>query len=464
MRGNRRGRSAAPSQGPAPGPSTRSQETDPILEPEPSQPRSIGAGSPRESEARASIQLQEGDSTSGTDSGNVRNISAPLEELPEEEIERRITEARAELVRRERLEVLRQLQGDLGRLPPATAPQMPIRSRELPAYPVTEELLPTAYLDTGGTAQDVRGRSPRRPRSEGNSPPQQHKRRAIRPKEPSPFTGRSLAEYRDYIQSCELAFHLAAEDFADDKDKVLWAAQFLDREPKMAWRLYQNSRLRSAGDWNSLSWENYKTFVLDNVGDKTNRGLEAHRRYMRAEQRPNQSVQEFTLYLESLEAELDEMSEAERVKALFHRLRDELQADVTNHHPELPATRLLLVQYATRYELNRKKLSPQTARTGAAASKDRGSRPSRGGNSSTRARGGRGRGGQYRGGAQHQRDEYTPNADRDLSHVECFSCGKKGHYATTCPDSKKEKTNPNYAPIGSTRAGKARTPQRGQSH
>ena len=254
-----------------------------------------------------------------------------------------------------------------------------------------------------------------------------HTKRTIRPKEPSEYKGKTLKEHREFFRTCKTAFRLDPQDFPEDRQKILWAMQYLGGDPRESWYSYFEKREETHAD--TPTWEYFKQFMLDLLSDPVNRSLEAATAHAQAIQRKDQSVRAFATYLEVLEDQLTPYTEEQRVQHLFSKLRPELQRAFTNYH-QIPNTREELIAISSTLERNMRRAPvaqetlPKSVTRG--KSKDRKEEKK----SSTTA--------------------HTPESKpKDKSSVTCYKCQKKGHYANECKSS-----NPNHIPIRVQQTGK----------
>ena len=96
--------------------------------------------------------------------------------------------------------------------------------------------------------------------------------------------------------------------------------QYLDDNPSTQWLGYFN-----AYDWESLTFLEFKQFLLNLVADPANRRLFAYKRWEEARQRPDQKVAIFKAYLEELEGHLPEFPKEHQTNFLFIKLKPELK-------------------------------------------------------------------------------------------------------------------------------------------
>ena len=257
-------------------------------------------------------------------------------------------------------------------------------------------------------------------------------RSSLRPKEPNPYSGKSLKEHREFIRDCRIAFQLTPENYPTEPSKVLYAMQYLQHDPRDAWWVHYDN-MRQADD---LNFDDFSNFLLNELSDPINRGLDTAMRYHSAGQRKDQNVCSFTTYLETLEAQLEPYSENHRVQHLYAKLRPEIQTAITDFH-QVPSTRSELISLAMTLERNlQRKGALRAPDKRAAGDADR---PSKRHRPAMQQR----KGSPHR--AQSERGKRDRRAQRDVSEVTCYNCNKKGHYSTTCPD---KKDNPNHQPVG----------------
>ena len=267
------------------------------------------------------------------------------------------------------------------------------------------------------------------------------RKKGIKPKDPTTYSGASLKQYRDYVRDCELSFKNAPESFPMEEDLVTWAMQFLSGDPKESW-WSQYEIMQEVGE--ELTWDYYKQYILDTHLDPVNRGIDAAIQLNQAAQREGQTTRAFATFLSTLEDQLPRYSEAHRVQTLFSKLRQELQLAITNTGA-IPLTREALVILATTKERNLRKAagSSHPKRTQGAPNKPSGDRRVR-----------------QPGDKPASQDRSSSIAIRDPP--TCYACGKVGHISPNCPDRSKQtkarpRDNPNKVPVGltSVNAGKA---------
>ena len=160
------------------------------------------------------------------------------------------------------------------------------------------------------------------------TPPQL--RRSLRPKDPPEYKGKTLKEHREFCRSCEVAFRLLQSEFSYDRDKVLWAMQYIVGEPRELWYTHYERTFEARGE--IPTWEYFKDYMLDLLSDPINRTLEAATAHAQAIQRKDQTVRSFATYLEVLEDQLTLYTEEQRVQHLFSKLRPEIQRAITNYY------------------------------------------------------------------------------------------------------------------------------------
>ncbi|GAB7357821.1 hypothetical protein MBLNU459_g1090t1 [Dothideomycetes sp. NU459] len=268
-----------------------------------------------------------------------------------------------------------------------------------------------------------------RKRSASDSQEYSHAKRSMRPKDPDLYRGSHLKEHKEFCRSCENAFRLTPENFQSEREKVVWAMQYLKGDPREAWY----SHWERLPDTSIVTWKAFVKFLLDLLSDPVNRTLEAATQLAKAAQRMGQSIRSFATYLETLEDQLPPYSEEHRVQHLYSKLRPELQTAITNYH-QVPRTREELVVLGATLERNQQKAGAPSAPQGRRAARAAG----------------QGRPSSSMGKAPEQREKRYERPERrsgdsrsrDLASVECWKCHIKGHYATQCDQSTRTK-NPN---------------------
>jgi hypothetical protein len=310
---------------------------------------------------------------------------------------------RDELLRLQRLQALEAEIALLEATPPTATPSTVIEALE--EDPVSE-------------AQERRKRNA----PQALTPP--HVKRTLKPKDPAEYKGRTLKEHREFFRSCEIAFRLLPLEFRLDKDKVLWAMQYLAGDPRELWYTHYE-RTFAIGE-ETLTWGYFKDYMLDLLSDPINRTLEAATAHAHAMQRRDQTVRAFATYLEVLEEQLTPYTEEQRVQHLFSKLKPELQRAITNYH-QVPATREDLVALGSTLERNLRRASPPREQhsRGKFSGKQKDFKPKEGSPATTN------------------------RPTRDKNSITCYKCQKTGHYANECRSS-----NPNQIPVRVNQAGK----------
>lgn len=239
--------------------------------------------------------------------------------------------------------------------------------------------------------------------------------REIEPEKLQHYNGKSTREHREWVRSATNAFRLAPQKFHSDNVKIGWAAQFLRGTPYATWSEHEEAM----GPEETPTWTYFTTFLLDQIEDPVNRGLDALLEYEEAKQRDGQSTVNFNTYLMGLESQLpDPLTESQKRNALWAKLRPDMRAALGNLQ-HLPTTRDAVVATATRLEKNKKRLSEyQSTQTQKRTRRN------------TRE-------------AHHTRESSKDNprpptnsSANSTSTVRCYNCQGLGHYANKCPQPK----------------------------
>jgi hypothetical protein len=237
--------------------------------------------------------------------------------------------------------------------------------------------------------------------------------RPIQPEKLPKYTGKSVREHRNWVQTAEVAFRLQGASMESDERRILFASQYLDGEPRDAWFARESTM-----NVDTLTWEEFTQFLLNLIEDPVNRLLSDAQTLQDAYQRPNQTARAFDTFLSNIESRFTEQyTEEQRRMNYFTKLRPELRGALLNYQ-DLPATRQGIVELATRLENNQ----------GNAGRKPR-SRPHEGEQTypNKRARlDDRSSPPPHRQGA-NRAPPMRPHA------ITCYNCQEKGHKAAECP-------------------------------
>ena len=107
----------------------------------------------------------------------------------------------------------------------------------------------------------------------------------LRPKKLPDYYGKNIREYREWIRDAQTAFRQARLYFPTEESKILYAIGFLKGDPKEMW--YNHEAKHPA---ETLTFEDFSIFLLNNIEDPVNRSLDAQQRYEDAHQLQSQTV------------------------------------------------------------------------------------------------------------------------------------------------------------------------------
>ena len=249
----------------------------------------------------------------------------------------------------------------------------------------------------------------------------------LKPRDLKEYRGKNLREHKNYVCNCETVFHLQPDWFLVPDQCILWAQQYLMKEPKDAYYREVNSKGLIS------TWKNYKWFFLDLIENPMNHQISTAQNYQDAAQGATQSVQSFTTYLDTLEAELQPYDEVQRQDHLLTRLRPDLRWAIIAY-PEVPDNQQDLIALTSRVELNMRDKGASSHHS----HKDCGSNvhisPKKQERKLSKLAYNPWNDGQT--ALKFQRDTSNSNPSWKKPNPDthtCYSCGQKGHLSLVCP-------------------------------
>ncbi|KAI9778542.1 MAG: hypothetical protein M1816_004026 [Peltula sp. TS41687] len=295
------------------------------------------------------------------------------------------------------------------------------------------------------------GENSGRPRSEtaDNDEPAAKRHRIADEHKRNEYKGKTQREYVEFICAAEAVFEIRPFTYETDKDRVLFAWQYLKGDTQDAWYLHQESM-----GIENFTWKDFKDWLQNDLVPGPIRMARVFGKYKTAEQGDKQTATQLAAYMDTLEQQMDPLPEAYRIQFYLHALRGDLKQRMMEKTEVWVKRNDLVVQAAlTEESLKEGKRSENKSRTGGpnmgkyhvhkgeqgrADNKDDRSTDTlaAAATSSSKSRT------EHRG-----KDEKKPaqgKKDTPLSEVTCYNCNGKGHIARSCPkpckDSDKDKS------------------------
>ncbi|KAF4332523.1 gag polymerase env poly [Fusarium beomiforme] len=152
-----------------------------------------------------------------------------------------------------------------------------------------------------------------------------------------------------WLSDLNRAFTGARRRYRKDYKKILTAMDNMDAEGRGRWDRYVDELPEIEREAVEENWEAFKEWSLSLIKDSANREPLLMKQLENAQQRDNQSPQEFHQYLDSIEKNFPRPSERQRALVFYAKLLPSLQDHISLHSPEIPNTREGVVTLATRF-------------------------------------------------------------------------------------------------------------------
>ena len=154
-----------------------------------------------------------------------------------------------------------------------------------------------ASASTPESSQERTEQPQRRRRRESDQEP-------IRPPPRMPellaYFGKDIQEAQDFISKAERRFRLDRGYYhPDDTSKIDYCVLAFESKPYRQWSVFE----ADTGVGNT-TWDQFKAHLFDSICDTTNRQLNAAVAYEKARQGEDQTTDDFTAELQTLEREL----------------------------------------------------------------------------------------------------------------------------------------------------------------
>ena len=110
---------------------------------------------------------------------------------------------------------------------------------------------------------------------------------------------KTIKKHLNWIRDAYTVFCFSSENFSTEKNKVLYAMQYLADESKNIWYHHKKTL-----NWDTLIWVYFEKFLLNIIKNSVNCQLNAYQLYISATQQSHQSVHSFKVYLSNLKTQL----------------------------------------------------------------------------------------------------------------------------------------------------------------
>ena len=266
----------------------------------------------------------------------------------------------------------------------------------------------------------------------------------------SKYKKKFYEELHFFWKFCEQFFKIRSLTYASKQNKVNLDQIYLNKKSLAFWYWLKQR---------SETWKVFKDFFTINQMFAAQRRLNVYAKFKSARQWKKQNVFEFIIYFKSLKKNIDEHFESSKIEFLLNGFNFQISAFIKIK--KIPPTfndlcesvvkseKLMNKNDAIKFEWFQKWNHRNQQKIGLSKESQR-SRSSFSGRGRGRDRGrdrGRNRSSFYHKG-NHQNPATDPNSNairggrinksaKNNSHVECFRCHKKSHYASICPQSQK---------------------------